>query len=117
MTFDKREQNYTFEQFQRDTQKTAMYPRHRGIYYTTLGLAGEAGEVANKVKKIIRDDGDVLTSKRKEDLKQEIGDVLWYVSQLCSELELDMADVALSNISKLANRKEKDKIQGEGDNR
>lgn len=107
-----------FNDYQAAARQTAQYP-HMGsnFYYPTLGLAGEAGEVAEKIKKLMRDHGGVVTDERRDALKKELGDVLWYVAALCSELSLSMGDVAEQNISKLRDRKERNAIRGEGDNR
>lgn len=85
------------------------------IVYPTLGLANEAGEVAGKVKKIFRDKGGVIGETEREALKQELGDVLWYLSQICTELELTLEEVAAANIDKLASRQERGTIRGDGD--
>ncbi|MDH4330938.1 MAG: nucleoside triphosphate pyrophosphohydrolase family protein, partial [Candidatus Moranbacteria bacterium] len=85
--------------------------------YLPLGLAGEAGEVAEKFKKIIRDKSGEIDSETKEEIKKELGDVLWYVAQLSTELGLEMDDVAKNNIEKLYSRLERGVIQGDGDNR
>jgi NTP pyrophosphatase (non-canonical NTP hydrolase) len=107
-----------FKAYQAAARETAQYPdMGRNVFYPTLGLAGEAGEVAEKVKKLIRDDNGRLTSDRRSALKKELGDVLWYVAALCSELELDMGEVAEQNIAKLRDRRNRDAIQGDGDNR
>lgn len=87
------------------------------LLYVTLGLTGEAGEVANKVKKIARDDDNVLTEERKEEIKDELGDLLWYVSQLANELSIPFEEVAQGNLDKLADRRERNLIRGDGDNR
>ena len=87
------------------------------IMYITLGLTGEAGEVANKIKKIARDDGGKITEKRKLEIKQELGDLLWYISQLAQELGISFSDVARSNLDKLSDRRERGLIRGDGDNR
>ena len=107
----------TGNEYQNLAKKTALYPREMGVYYTTLGLAGEAGEIANKVKKIIRDDKNVVTDARREDLKSEIGDVLWYCAMLAEELGLALDDVMAANIEKLASRQNRNKLGGEGDGR
>ena len=65
-------------EYQEMTQATAIYPKETGLYYTTLGLIGESGEIANKVKKVIRDDDGIVSSEMREDLADELGDVLWY---------------------------------------
>lgn len=85
--------------------------------YTALGLAGEAGEVAGKIKKIYRDNDGVLDEKRRQILKKELGDVLWYVAQLCTDLDLSLDEVAKYNIEKLATRKKIGTIRGDGDDR
>lgn len=88
------------------------------IQYVTLGLVGEAGEIANKVKKQIRDNPEspFLESFR-VDMIDEIGDLMWYVSQLCSELELDLGKIMSTNIDKLQDRKERGMLHGSGDDR
>jgi NTP pyrophosphatase (non-canonical NTP hydrolase) len=85
--------------------------------YLTLGLTGEAGEVAEKVKKAIRDNGGEISSEKKNDLKKELGDVLWYVSQLARVLGFTLEEVAQKNIEKLADRKARGVIGGSGDAR
>ena len=105
------------DMYQQVAKTTAIYPREQAIIYPALGLTGEAGEVANKVKKIIRDG----TDKNNEDLVQaissEIGDVLWYCAVLADDIGCKLADIANSNLEKLANRKEKRTIHGSGDDR
>ena len=104
--------------YQRESRKTALYP-DVGInaIYPTLGLVGEAGEVADKVKKILRDKKGLFDEKSKDEIKLELGDVLWYISQLASELGYELDDVANSNLQKLKSRKLRGKIQGSGDDR
>ncbi|OGY56975.1 MAG: hypothetical protein A2119_01155 [Candidatus Colwellbacteria bacterium GWA2_46_10] len=85
--------------------------------YPVLGLAGETGEVAEKIKKILRDKDGVVSDEDREEIKKELGDVLWYLSRLSAEMGLSLEDVAQSNIEKLFSRLERGKIQGEGDNR
>jgi NTP pyrophosphatase (non-canonical NTP hydrolase) len=87
------------------------------ICYTALGLAGEAGEVANQIKKILRDDQGAVTDARRESLKAELGDVAWYFAMLCRELGIDPAFVLQENVDKLYARKERGTIQGDGDKR
>lgn len=107
-----------FKEYQKKTQETAIYPNiGDNFIYPTLGLAGEAGEVAEKVKKILRDDGGVISKEKKEGLKKELGDVLWYVSQVATEIGLSLDHIAEFNIKKLLSRKERGKIQGSGDDR
>lgn len=107
-----------FNKYQKETKKTAIYPNiGKNIVYPTLGISGETGEVAEKVKKIIRDDGGKISKEKKEDLKKELGDILWYISQLATELKLSLDDVAETNIKKLRSRKRRGKLHGSGDNR
>lgn len=87
------------------------------IVYPTLGLANEAGEVAGKIKKIFRDRGGVIAAEDRAALKQELGDVLWYLAQICTELDLTLAEVAEANLEKLRSRQERDRIGGDGDDR
>ncbi len=89
----------------------------KDLIYPTLGLVGEAGEIAEKVKKMIRDDGGKLTAERRDLLKKELGDVLWYLAQLCTELGFDMDEVANHNLEKLFSRKDRGKLGGDGDTR
>ena len=104
--------------YQRESRKTALYP-DVGInaIYPTLGLVSEAGEVADKVKKILRDKKGVFDKDSKDAIKFELGDVLWYISQLSSELGYELEDVANANLQKLNSRKIRGKIQGSGDDR
>jgi NTP pyrophosphatase (non-canonical NTP hydrolase) len=106
-----------FSDYQRLSRRTAMYPREAGLSYPTLGLAGEAGEVAEQIKKSIRDDAGELTAERREALAKELGDVLWYVAQLATELELDLDEVAAGNLEKLLSRQRRGVLSGSGDNR
>jgi NTP pyrophosphatase (non-canonical NTP hydrolase) len=87
------------------------------LLYLTSGLVGEAGEVANKVKKILRDDYGKLTPQRRIELVLELGDVLWYVSEICTHLGIPLEKVASDNIHKLGMRKYKGMIGGSGDGR
>jgi len=87
-----------------------------GVSYAGLGM-GEVGEVQGKVKKIIRDCGGILTEKHKEEIKKELGDCLWYIAAMCTELDIDMNTVAEANIKKLFSRKERNVLKGSGDNR
>ena len=101
-----------FNEYQEEASKTAIYPEQYKIVYPALGLAGEAGEVAEKVKKHIRD--GVLNV---DDLKKELGDVLWYLAAIASDLGLKLDDVAEANLQKLRSRKARGVISGSGDNR
>ena len=107
-----------FETYQTNARKTAIYPSLGSNYiYPTLGLVGESGEVAEKVKKVIRDNNGVFDQERIVGLKKELGDVLWYVSNICSELNLSLEDIAEENLNKLNKRSLEGKIKGSGDNR
>ena len=104
--------------YQRQSRVTAVYPdAGRNLVYPTLGLSGEAGEVAEKVKKMIRDDAGVLTDERRAALAKELGDVLWYVAQVATEAGLDLDEVAGANLAKLLSRQERGVLQGSGDDR
>jgi NTP pyrophosphatase (non-canonical NTP hydrolase) len=107
----------TFNDYQRAALRTAVYPtlRMQGVYYTALGLVNEAGEVAGKVKKMMRDDQSTLTSDRREQILAEIGDVLWYCAALAHELGAQLDHVAEANLNKLAGRAERGTIRGDGD--
>jgi NTP pyrophosphatase (non-canonical NTP hydrolase) len=105
-----------FNDYQEKASKTAVYPKKGkaiALMYTALGLAGEAGEVANQVKKILRDDNMEITPERYAKIKDELGDVLWYVAAMCSELMVNMGGIANSNIEKLAQRAAEDQIHGD----
>ena len=94
-----------FEDYQREASSTALYPnRLNNLEYPTLGLTGEAGEVANIVKKIQRDHGGEVTDEIRLKLKDELGDVLWYISACADELGLTINEIAEYNVAKLANR-------------
>ena len=105
-------------QYQQQARSTAKYPNvGNNPIYPTLGLCGEAGEVAEKVKKVIRDKDGLFDDDTRNTIKLELGDVLWYVSQLSSEIGFDLNSIAESNLEKLASRSLRNKLSGEGDNR
>jgi NTP pyrophosphatase (non-canonical NTP hydrolase) len=104
-------------EYQRLARRTAQYPREAWLAYPALGLAGEAGEVAEHAKKTIRDDGGVLSDERRAAMSKELGDVLWYVAQLASELELDLDEIAQGNLEKLLSRQRRGVLSGSGDER
>ena len=107
-----------FTDYQTKSRKTAKYPAiGHPVIYPTLGLTNEAGEVAGKIKKIFRDKEGVIAEADREALKGELGDVLWYLAQVCTELDLSLDEVAEHNIEKLYSRLECGKIGGDGDNR
>lgn len=107
----------TFDEYQEAAVRTAVYPENAAMFYTALGLAGEAGEVANQVKKILRDDGFILTDARRIKIRKEIGGVMWYVAALCTEIGLNFGDVCRENIEILTSRQERGTLKGDGDNR
>lgn len=108
---------YTFEEYQNAAWKTAMYPgKGKNIYYPALGL-GEAGEVQGKIKKIMRDDGGIVTEDKKQAIKAELGDVLWYIAALATEMGLNLGEIAEANTAKLTSRQERGTITGSGDDR
>lgn len=107
-----------FNEYQTKSRKTAGYPAiGHSVIYPTLGLINEAGEVAGKIKKVFRDKGGEISEETREALKAELGDVLWYIAQVATELELSLDEIAEHNIAKLYDRLERGKIKGEGDNR
>jgi NTP pyrophosphatase (non-canonical NTP hydrolase) len=107
-----------FDTYQRESRKTwNVIPMNHSIVYPTMGMINEAGEVAGKVKKIFRDRGGEISEADREALKQELGDVLWYLAQICTELDLSLQEVAEANLVKLFSRLERGQIRGDGDER
>jgi NTP pyrophosphatase (non-canonical NTP hydrolase) len=104
-------------EYQRQSRRTAEYPREAWLAYPALGLAGEAGEVAEHAKKAIRDDAGKISDERRAAMAKELGDVLWYVAQLASELDLDLDQIAQGNLDKLFSRQARGVISGSGDER
>ncbi len=108
----------TFAEYQQASRTTALYPDHgKNFIYPTLGLVGEAGEVAEKIKKVLRDKSGVVDQATKMEISKELGDVLWYVSQLATELGLSLSLVAGQNLAKLQSRQQRQALGGDGDNR
>lgn len=103
--------------YQKKASLTAQYPQEKALEYLCLGLCSEAGEVAGKLKKIIRDNNSILSEDKKSQIISELGDVLWYLSQIASTLNVPMDLVAHQNITKLFDRKARDAISGDGDSR
>jgi NTP pyrophosphatase (non-canonical NTP hydrolase) len=104
-------------EYQRLSRSTAHYPRTEALTYPALGLAGEAGEFADHAKKVIRDDRGEVTPERREAMAKELGDVLWYVAQLATELELELEQIAQQNLEKLLSRQRRGVLAGSGDDR
>lgn len=109
-----------FENYQKAATLTAIYPgksESLGLAYTALGLAGESGEVAEKIKKVLRDKSGTVDDETRDAIKKELGDVLWYLAAIATELDLDLGDVAQANLEKLSSRKSRAVLSGSGDNR
>lgn len=107
-----------FDEYQKESRKTAQYPDlGKNYLYPVLGLCGESGEVAEKFKKLIRDKNNVLTDDYKAEIKKELGDIIWYIAQIATELGISFDDIAKTNIEKIMSRMERSKINGNGDNR
>lgn len=106
-----------FKEYQEKAIQTAIYPDSANIIYPALGLVNEAGEVAGKIKKMIRDDNFVLTDERLISIEAELGDVLWYLAAICRDLGISLEDVAKENIRKLLARKLRGTLKGDGDSR
>ncbi len=110
--------NMDLNDYQQSALVTAIYPnRGANFPYPALGLAGEAGEVADKLKKVIRDNDGVLTDPVRDAVAKELGDVMWYVAVLAAELDYDLNTIAKNNLDKLASRQERGVLTGSGDNR
>lgn len=111
-----------FREYQEAARKTAIYPNvGDNLPYLALGIADEAGEVAGKVKKLIRDQNFAsiteLSDVQKEEIVKEVGDVLWYAAQIATEMNANFEEVAEKNIEKLYSRLERDTLKGSGDDR
>jgi NTP pyrophosphatase (non-canonical NTP hydrolase) len=107
-----------FSEYQSKSRRTAKYPAiGHPVIYPALGLVNEAGEVAGKIKKVFRDKEGQISDETRQALKAELGDVLWYIAQVATELDLSLDEIAEYNIAKLYDRLERGKIQGDGDNR
>lgn len=107
--------NLTLDEYQQLALETAIYPNP--IIYPTLGLTGEAGEVSDKVKKVLRDNNSVFTDEKKLEIAKEIGDVLWYCATLSHDIGFKLSDIGKMNYDKLHSRQLRGKFHGSGDNR
>ena len=111
----------TLQEYQTKARETAQYPTEAALLYPVLKLAGEAGEVAEKLGKLMRDEGwspgSPLTADQRDALALELGDVLWYVAAVAHDLGLPLAEVAERNVAKLADRHRRGVISGSGDDR
>lgn len=119
-TYQHKGENMTFDQYQNKSKQFAIYPdsgEKEGLHYALFGLTSEVGEICSKIKKNMRDENGVLTLDDQDELSKELGDVLWYLSQCCEELGLNLQDVAEQNVKKLMDRMERQMIGGSGDNR
>lgn len=106
----------SFGSYSEKAREHAIYPdRGNNLYYPALGLCGEAGEVAEKIKKVYRDSKGEIDEETKLALMRELGDVMWYIDALCSELKISLEGVARMNLEKLSSRKERGKLTGSGD--
>ena len=107
-----------FDTYQKFCKSTAVYPKiGKSFVYPLIGLQGEVGEVSEKIKKLFRDDRGKLTKEKRLEIGKELGDVLWYLAQLSTELGLKFSDVVSMNVEKLYSRKERNVLHGGGDNR
>lgn len=103
--------------YQKKALETAIYPKEQKIIYPTLGLTGEAGEVSDKVKKVLRDNNGVFSDDRKLEIAKELGDVAWYLAVCANDIGYTLEEICEMNYEKLKSRKERGKINGNGDNR
>lgn len=113
---------YSFNDYQDETAATAIYPdagsgNELALAYVALGLGGEAGEVQGKIKKVIRDDGGIVSDEKREQIIDEAGDVLWYLARIATECGVSLEQMAQRNVAKLLSRKERGVLGGSGDNR
>lgn len=107
----------TLNEFQKAALETAVYPKEYKVIYPALGITGEAGECSDKVKKVIRDNNGEFTDDRKREIAKEIGDVLWYCATLAHDIGYTLEEIGEMNVEKLRSRKDRNKLNGSGDNR
>ena len=109
-----------FDEYQKQATSTAQFRDTSDEYklmYSCMGLAGESGELIEKIKKVIRNDGGAISEEKREAIKLEIGDVLWYLSQIARLCDISFDDAAEANVKKLADRRARGVIKSEGDTR
>lgn len=107
----------TLNDYQKAALETAVYPKEYKVIYPALGITGEAGECSDKVKKIIRDNHGEFADEKKREIAKEIGDVLWYCAVLAHDIGYTFEEIGEMNVDKLRSRKERNKLNGSGDNR
>ena len=109
----------TFDDYQKQALVTALRSddEFKDVMHWVLGLNGEAGEVAEKLKKIIRDKNGEISESDKQELAKELGDVLWYLAVFAHDLGVSFDDIAATNLKKLSDRKQRNVLGGSGDNR
>lgn len=107
----------TLNEYQQCALETAVYPQQYKVIYPALGINGEAGEVADKVKKIIRDNNGDISDEKRLEIAKEVGDVLWYCATLSHDLGYSLDEIAKMNYEKLSSRKQRGMLGGSGDNR
>lgn len=120
MNFEKYQEVSTSTMIYRDSIREMSVMKKEGslnLAYCVLGLTGEAGEIAEKVKKLIRDKDGEMTQEFVDDMKKELGDVLWYITAIADEFNLQLEDIAQVNVDKLTSRQKRGKLKGSGDNR
>ncbi|KGI60746.1 MazG nucleotide pyrophosphohydrolase domain protein [Prevotella sp. DNF00663] len=103
--------------YQEAALKTAIYPEDMGIVYPALGLSGETGEVADKIKKCIRDNDGVFDEAERKAVAKEMGDVLWYLAALSRDIDISLEEIARMNLEKVMSRQLRGKLHGQGDER
>lgn len=106
-----------FETYQEEAARTAIYPPDADVLYPMLGLVSEVGELAGKMKKVIRDGPQSSEPYSDDAMKAELGDVLWYVAALATDCGWSLDEIARNNIQKLKDRQARGVIRGSGDNR
>lgn len=106
-----------FNSYQLEAIGTAIFPKEKAMEYLTLGLCGESGEVANKIKKVLRDNDGKYSNEKRKEICDELGDVMWYLAVLAYHLNTDLETIANQNLEKLFRRRENNTIGGSGDNR